>query len=215
MTDQHIHLSQPLLSAGTALSDAHAAVILMHGRGSTARQILTLADYLPQDGVAYLAPQAANQTWYPHSGFGPLETNQPYISSAFQTMTDLLAQVSAAGIPVDRVVWGGFSQGACLAAEYVARHPQRYGGLFVLSGALLGPPDMPRAYDGSLAGTPVYVGGANRDPWVTEPQLRLTASALQDLGGSVQIEVQASPEHTVRETDIAHMQAMIAALLPA
>jgi predicted esterase len=210
MADRQIHQNQPVLTYGTALNDARVAVILLHGRGGTAQSILGLAAQLPQEKIAYLAPQAANQTWYPNSGFIPIEANEPYVSSAFQTVVNLLAQITAAGIAGDKVVLGGFSQGACLAAEFVARHPQRYGGLFVLSGALLGPPDSPRQYAGSLEGTPVFVAGVDHDPWVTERQLRLTGQVLEEMGGSVHVEVQPGAEHTIRTMEIAHVSNMIA-----
>lgn len=210
MSDQHVHRGQPVVTSGVPLQEAAAAVILMHGRGSTAQSILALADHLPRESIAYLAPQAANQTWYPNSGFMPIEANEPSVSSAFRTIGDLVDQITAAGLATDKIVLGGFSQGACLAAEYVARHPRQYGGLFVLSGALLGPPDMPRQYAGSLAGVPVYVAGSDRDSWVTERQLRLTGRILQDLGASVQVEVQPGTQHTVRQTEIAYVRDMLA-----
>jgi predicted esterase len=202
-----IHEDQPVLTAGGALSDARIAVILLHGRGGTAQDILGLAGQLPQAGIAYLAPQAAGQTWYPYSGFGPLETNEPYISSALHTVAGLLAE---AGLAPERVLMGGFSQGACVIAEFAARNPRRYGGLFVLSGALLGPVDLPRDYSGSLDGTPVFVGGCNHDNWVTEQQLRLTAQTLQDLGGVVQIEIQPGSTHTIRASEVVQVARLIA-----
>ena len=214
MSYQHVHQGQPVFTYGAALSGAQVAVILLHGRGGTAQSILALAAQLPQEKIAYFAPQAANQTWYPLSGFVPIESNEPYVSSAFQTVTDLLAQIVDAGITLDKVVLGGFSQGGCLAAEFVARHPQHYGGVFVLSGALMGPPDLPREYPGSLDGTPVFVGGCDRDSWVTERQLRLTGAVLQELGGSLQIEVQSGTEHTIRQTEIAHVRDMISKVGP-
>lgn len=213
MAGTPIHQTQPVFTAGAALSDAQAAAVLLHGRGGTAQDILALAEVLPQEGIAYLAPQAAGQTWYPNSGFIPVEANEPYVSSAFETVAGLLSRIADAGIPAERVALGGFSQGACLAAEFVARHPRRYGGLFVLSGALLGPVDSPRDYPGSLDGTPVYVGGANRDSWVTEHQLRLTARVLGDLGAAVQVEVRQDSAHTIRQTEIAQVSALVAGLL--
>jgi predicted esterase len=210
MADRQIHQNQPVFTYGTALNDAHVAVILLHGRGSTAQSMLGLAAHLPQEKIAYLTPQAANQTWYPNSGFMPIEANEPYVSSAFQTIVNLLAQITDAGIAADKVVLGGFSQGACLAAEFVARRPRRYGGLFVLSGALMGPPDSPRQYTGSLDGTPVFVAGVDRDSWVTESQLRLTGQVLGEMGGTVHVEVQPGTEHTIRPTEIAHVSSMIA-----
>jgi predicted esterase len=212
VSEQHVHQGQPVLTYGAALNDAQAAVILLHGRGSTAQNILSLASELPQEKIAYLAPQAANQTWYPNSGFIPIEANEPYVSSAFQIIADILAHVTEAGISAERIMLGGFSQGACLASEFVARHPQRYGGLFVLSGAVMGPPDAPREYAGSLDGTPVFIGGINRDPWVTEKQMRLTADVFQQLDGEVHIEIQPGTEHTVRQSEIAYVNNMITAL---
>jgi predicted esterase len=213
MFDQSIHQDQPVLTGGISLNDAEVAVILLHGRGSTAQSILGLALHLPQEKTAYLAPQAAQQTWYPHSGFLPLEVNEPFVSSAFQRIADLIERIKAAGLPAEKIMLGGFSQGACLAAEFVARHPQRYGGLFVLSGALMGPPDAPRQYSGSLDGTPVFIAGSDHDSWVTAEQLRFTGRVLQQLGGAVQVEIQPGTEHTIRHTEITHVGSMISQAL--
>ena len=213
MSNQPIHQDQPVLTCGISLNDAEVVVILLHGRGSTARSILGLALHLPQEKTAYLAPQAAQQTWYPHSGFLPLEVNEPYVSSAFQKIADLVDRVKEAGIAVDKIVLGGFSQGACLAAEFMARHPQRYGGLFVLSGALMGPPNTPRQYSGSLDGTPVFVAGSDHDSWVTEEQLRLTGRVLHTLGGVVKVEIQPGTEHSIRQTEITYVNSLISQAL--
>jgi phospholipase/carboxylesterase len=213
MDDQRIHQDQPVFTYGAALKNAQVAVILLHGRGSTAQAMLGLAAQLPQEKTAYLAPQAAHQTWYPNSGFIPIEANEPYVSSAFQTVVDILAHITDSGVAADKVVLGGFSQGACLAAEFAARHPQRYGGLFVLSGALMGPPDAAREYSGSLDGTRVFVAGSDHDSWVTEKQLRLTGQVLRALGGTVTVEVQPGTEHTIRQAEIAHVSNMISKAL--
>jgi predicted esterase len=212
MSNQHIHQGQPVLAYGAVLDEAQIAVILLHGRGSTAQNILSLAGEFPQEKITYLAPQAANQTWYPNSGFIPIEANEPYVSSAFQVITDILAHITESGISTEQIMLGGFSQGACLASEFVARHPQRYGGLFVLSGAVMGPPDMPRTYSGSFDGTPVFIGSIDRDPWVTEQQLHLTAEIFRQLDAIVVIEIQPGTEHTIRQSEIAHVNNMIAEL---
>jgi predicted esterase len=213
MSDRRIHQNQPVFTSGAALNDAQVAVILLHGRGSTAQAMLGWAAQWPQGKTAYLAPQAAHQTWYPNSGFIPIEANEPYVSSAFQTIVDILAHITDSGVTADKVVLGGFSQGACLAAEFAARHPRRYGGLFVLSGALMGPPDAAREYSGSLEGTPVFVAGSDHDTWVTEKQLRLTGQVLRELGGTVTVEVQPGTEHTIRQAEIAHVRNMISKAL--
>ena len=124
-------------------------------------------------------------------------------------MIVLLENSTFHGIPHHKIIIGGFSQGACLAAEFVARHPRLYGGLFVLSGALLGPPDMPRQYKGSLEGTTVFVAGSDHDSWVTEAQLRLTGAVLGDMGGRVHATIQPGSDHTIRQTEIAYVSEMI------
>jgi predicted esterase len=209
MTEPPIHKDQPTVSYGTALVDASAAVILLHGRGATAQNMLELAAHLPTDGVAYLMPQAADNVWYPNSGFDPFIDNQPHLSSAMDRVEALLQRVQDADIPLGKTVIGGFSQGACLAAEFTARHARRYGGLLVLSGALMGPPDTPRNYAGSLDGTPVYIGGVDNDPWVTAAQLRETAAVLEGLGGDVTIEVRQGSEHMIRQPEIEQAKQLI------
>ena len=209
MIDPQFHQNQTVLTYGTDLNDAQMAVILLHGRGSTAQSILGLAPHLPQEKIAYLAPQATHQTWYPNSGFIPIDANEPYVSSAFQRIADLLAQITGAGIAADKIVLGGFSQGACLVAEFVARHPLRYGGVFVFSGALMGPPDSSRAYSGSLDDTPVLVSGHDQDSWVTAKQLRLTGQVLEELGADVRVEIQPGTDHGIRQTEIAYASSMI------
>ncbi len=204
MATERIHQAQKTLTYGASLDKATAAVILLHGRGASAQSMLELATLFPSDGIAYLIPQAWNNTWYPNSGFAPFEVNEPYYSSAVDTIRGLIQQVNDASIPTDKIVLGGFSQGATLASDFVARHATRYGGVILFSGALMGPKDTARDYAGSLDNTPVYIGGANRDSWVTEAQLRETAEVLGKLGGQVTIEVQNSAEHTIRQSDIAH-----------
>ena len=202
MSQQQIHQTQPVLTAGARLEEAEAAVILLHGRGASAQSMLELAAHFPKEGIAYVIPQAANSTWYPNSGFSPFEVNEPYLSSAMATIHDLLAQIEAAGIPASKTILGGFSQGACLASEFVAQNATRYGGLLVFSGALMGPLDMPRAYQGSLSETPVFIGGVNQDSWVTETQLRHAAQTLEALGGQVTLQVLNGRDHTIRQSEV-------------
>src|SRR5690625_2715503 len=133
-----VHQDQPVEYRGRSLEDANFAVILLHGRGSTAQQILTLAHHLNRPDAAYVAPQAFANTWYPHSFLAPIEQNEPHLSSALRVIGDLIHHVEQAGISPERTLLGGFSQGACLVSEYVARNARRYGGLFVLSGGVIG-----------------------------------------------------------------------------
>ncbi len=198
--------------AGRPLAEAGAAMILVHGRGATAGSILTLADYLPHPTMAYLAPQAAGQTWYPYSFLAPLSENEPYLSSALARLGELLAEATAAGIPPERIVWAGFSQGACLAAEFVARHAQRYGGLVLFSGGLIGPPGTPRAYAGGLAGTPVFLGCSDQDAHIPLTRVEETAETLARLGAVVDKRIYPRMGHTINDDEIAAAAALVAAL---
>src|SRR5512142_3224056 len=139
--------------AGEPLGRAQAVMLMMTGRGDRAEDILSLAKEFHQPGFAYLAPQAAGNTWYPNRFLVPLEQNEPWLSSALGFVGAALSQIIQAGIPHKRVMLLGFSQGACLALEFAARNAQRYGGIVGLSGALIGPDDAPRNYSGSLSGT--------------------------------------------------------------
>ena len=146
---KNIHQGQPVLQAGQPLEQAKAALLLVHGRGASAQSILTLADELPHPEFAYLAPQAANGAWYPNRFIAPIESNEPYLTSALEIVGGLIQHITDAGIPPERIILLGFSQGACLAQEYAARNPQRYGGLVGLSGGLIGPIGMEFSYPGS------------------------------------------------------------------
>jgi predicted esterase len=144
------HQGQPVLAAGAPLDQARAAMVLIHGRGASAQDILSLTDELSQPDVAYLAPQAAGNTWYPYSFLAPLSSNEPYLSSALDVVAALLEHIAAAGIPAERTLLLGFSQGACLSLEFVARNARRYGGVAGLSGGLIGPDGASRDYPRSF-----------------------------------------------------------------
>lgn len=207
-----VHAGQPLRHTGRPLAEAGAAMILVHGRGATAESILELAGYLPHPQMAYLAPQAAGQTWYPYSFLAPIAQNEPYLSSALARLEGLLADVTAAGIPPERVVWAGFSQGACLAAEFVARHAQRYGGVLLFSGGLIGPPGTPRDYAGTLAGTPVFLGCSDRDAHIPLARVEETAAALARLGAAVDKRIYPRMGHTINDDEIRAAAALVAGL---
>jgi predicted esterase len=206
------HQGQPVLAAGEPLERARAAMVLVHGRGATAQDILTLAGELDQPGFAYLAPQAAGSTWYPYSFLAPIERNEPYLSSALATLDQLLAHIAAAGIPAERTILLGFSQGACLATEFAARNARRYGGLVGLSGGLIGPDGTPRDYPGSLDGTPVFLGCSDVDPHIPAARVQYSAEVLRGLGGDVTARLYSGMGHTVNEDEIEAVQAIMAKL---
>jgi len=209
----------PSLRAGTPLEQARAAVLLVHGRGATAQSMLPLADELELPGLAFLAPQAPGHSWYPYSFLSPLQHNEPHLSSALGVLGDLLEQIEQAGIPAERVALLGFSQGACLALEYAARNPRRYGGLVGLSGGLIGPPGSLFDYAqtggraSSLDGTPVFLGCSDIDPHIPAARVRETDAALARLGARVTTRLYPGMGHTVNADELAAARAVIQALL--
>jgi predicted esterase len=211
------HQNQPVFTAGKPLASAKAAMILVHGRGATAPSILDLARALPHPDMAYLAPQAADNAWYPHSFIAPqaanhswypnsflapIASNEPGISSAIQAIADVVKQVEEAGISAENIIIGGFSQGACLSSEFVARNPRRYGGLLVFSGGLIGPQGTPRDYAGSLDGTPVFIGCSDIDFHIPVERVHETTATLTRMGAAVTERIYPGMGHTINQNEI-------------
>lgn len=209
------HAGQPVLITGAPLEDASGAVIMLHGRGASAEDILSLTTYLENDGLAYLAPQAAGHTWYPYSFLSPLAENEPGLSSALDVIDTLLAELGARGIPAERIALLGFSQGACLAVEYAARHPRRYGAVIGFSGGVIGPPEHDFAYAGSLHNTPVFLGCSDVDPHIPLARVEQTAALLAGLGAAVDKRIYPGMAHTVIPDEIDAAQALLDGLAPA
>jgi len=207
------HQGGQIYERGKPLADATAAMILLHGRGATATSILELATLLPHADLAYLAPQAAGNVWYPYSFLAPIEQNEPDLSSALQAVADVVAAVNAAGIANDRIILGGFSQGACLAAEFVARNATRFGGLLVFSGGLIGPPGSARTYAGDLAGTPIFIGCSNIDAHIPEERVNETATVLLGMGAEVTQQIYPNMGHTIVQDELDRAQLIVAAAM--
>lgn len=207
------HQGQPILTAGEPLDRAQAAMIMIHGRGATAESILTLADELNQPGFIYLAPQASGYTWYPNSFMSPIPSNEPGISSGLAIIAGLIERLAEAGFPSEKIMLLGFSQGACLSLEFVARHTRRYGGVAGLSGGLIGPDGTPRDYPGSLAGTPVFLGCSDVDFHIPKGRVELSAEVLRQLGGDVTMRLYPGMGHTVNEDELAAVQTMMQGLI--
>jgi phospholipase/carboxylesterase len=205
------HDGQPVLLAGEPLDHASAAMILVHGRGASARDIMTIATEVAEPGFAFLAPDAAGGAWYPNRFMEPLESNEPWLSSALATVGRVLALVEEQ-IPASSVILLGFSQGACLTLEFAARNAGRYGGLVGLSGGLIGPDDTPRDYPGSLGGTPVFLGCSDVDPHIPARRVLETAGVLETLGGKVTVKLYPGMGHEVNEDELDHVRRLMAAL---
>lgn len=206
------HQGQPVRTAGAPLDQARAAMVMVHGRGATAESILTLASALDRPDFAYLAPQAAGSTWYPYGFMSPIPSNEPGISSGLQAIRDVLDRVEEAGIPPERTVLLGFSQGACLASEFAARNARRYGGVAALSGGLIGPDGTPRDYPGSFAGTPVFLGCSDVDFHIPRERVEHTAEVMGRMEAKVTMKLYPGMGHLVNEDEIAHVQAIVDAL---
>jgi predicted esterase len=207
------HHGQPVHTAGAALGAGRAAGILLHGRGATAESILELVRVLESDGVTWVAPQAAGHTWYPNRFLAPIESNEPWLTSALDAVGDVLAQVELAGIPKRRILLGGFSQGACLALEFVIRSPARYGGVAGLSGGLIGPPGTVWPAGGSLDGTPVFLGCSDVDDHIPRARVLESAASLRERGAEVTDVLYRGMGHTVNDDEMAHVQRLVHGLI--
>ena len=213
MTMAGPHDDQPLVTVGTPLDEAEAAMVLVHGRGASAQSIVRSMESIQADGLAMLAPQAARNTWYPNSFLAPVEQNEPGRSSGLAAIGRAIERATDAGIPSQRIVLLGFSQGACLAGEFVARNPREYGGLAVLSGGLIGETVEESSFTGSLAETPVFLGCSDVDPHIPVERVHVTAQVFADLDADVQTEIYEGMGHTVNQAEIDHVESLVAPVL--
>ena len=199
-----------LLSAGSTLADAAGALILLHGRGGSARDILGLGQAISPSGWAMLAPQAAGQTWYPYSFLAPREENEPYLSSALERVRTMVESALAAGILADKIAIAGFSQGACLATEFAGRNPRRYGAVLAFTGGLIGPAGASITLTGDLAGTPVLFSSGDPDPHVPWERVEQSADSFRQIGGRVALNRYPGRPHTILPEEIDAARRMLA-----
>jgi predicted esterase len=194
----------PVLQAGEPLETARAAMLLLHGRGASAADIMMFADVLAVPGYAFLAPEAPGSAWYPNSFLSPLISNEPYLSAALRRIESLIASIQSNGIPLERTVLLGFSQGACLTLEYTVRHAfaGRYGGVVAWSGGLIGPDGTVWDYPGSLDGTPVFLGCSDTDPHIPRARVDLSATVLGEKGATVTERIYPGLGHTVNQDEV-------------
>lgn len=199
------HRGQPVFAQGAPLEQARGVFIMAHGRGATAPSLLSLGAEIPLPELAFVAPQAAGYTWYPYSFLEPLERNQPHLDSALAVLDSLVQQVEKLGKDPRQIFLLGFSQGACLVLEYTRRYPRRYGGVFGLSGGLIGPPGTRFEGDGSLAGTPIFLGCSDHDPHIPASRVRESSQALQAMGAQVTEKLYGDLGHAVNADELYHI----------
>lgn len=192
------------------MATARAAMILVHGRGASAADIMTLGAELMHPGVAYLAPQAAGNAWYPNPFTAPMESNEPYLSSALEVVGSLLATIEKS-VPAERVILLGFSQGACLTLEFAARNARRYGGVAGLSGGLIGPEGTPRDYLGSFDGTPAFQGCSDVDPNIGKDRVLEAADVYRRMGAMVTVKLYPGMGHTVNDDELQAVREIVVA----
>ena len=203
------HAGQPVAAAGLPLGQAPVAVIMVHGRNAAPANILDLVPRLARPHVTYLAPAAADRTWYPHSFLAEVASNEPGLSSGLGVLAALVDRVEAAGVPRTRIVLLGFSQGACLTAEFAVRHVSRFGGVVAFSGGVVGPPGTTWTAPGDFAGTPMFFGCSDHDSHVPEWRVTESANLCTRLGAAVTRRIYPGMGHVVNDDEIAWTQRLL------
>jgi predicted esterase len=204
------HQQTNVAEAGVSSSEADAAMIMIHGRGATAPSILEMVSQFEADKkITYRAPQANGNTWYPYSFLAPTDQNQPGLSSGLQKIHDIIQELEAEGIAKKNIYLLGFSQGACLASEFIARHPAKYAGLIALSGGIIGDSVNMDAYSGDLEGTPAFLGCSDVDPHIPKERVNETEELLKKLGANVTKKLYPGMGHLVNKDEIEHINALL------
>jgi predicted esterase len=204
------HADASVLHAGAPVAGARLVVILLHGRGASAEDILGLSREVRAADVAFLAPQAAGHTWYPQTFLAPIQENEPSLTSALRLIAASIDDLANHGVPAERVALMGFSQGACLSLEFVARHARRYAAVAALSGGLIGPPGTPRDYSGSLDGTPVFIGCSDVDAHIPLERVHESTTVLRRLGAAVDERIYPGMGHTITRDELDAVNALLA-----
>jgi len=191
-----------IVTAGKPLDEASKVLIMLHGRGASAEDILSLSSYLTVKDYALIAPQATNNTWYPYSFMVPPAQNEPWLSSALSLIKDLVTDATNKGIASENIYFAGFSQGACLTLEFVARNATKYGGVVAFTGGLIGDKIYRDNYKGDFNKTPVFIGTSNPDPHVPVDRVKETTEILQNMNADVTVKVYNNMGHTINQDEI-------------
>ncbi len=216
MTQFGIHRNQPVFTMGARLEEAKAAVIMLHGRGASAQDILQIATEFSLREIAYFAPQAYQNTWYPHRFIAPLEDNEPWLSSALEKVDLQVQELEQAGLATSQIALLGFSQGACLTAEYAARHPRRYGAVIIFTGGLIGPENSPLDQypeNADFEQTPVFLGCSDVDFHIPLSRAEETATKLEAMNANVDLRIYPNMGHIVNQDELTAAEALLTALV--
>ena len=191
-----------IYTAGKELREAEKVLILIHGRGGSAREFLSLANRLNIPDFAILAPQATDFTWYPNSFLAPVAQNEPPYSSALKVLEELLQDIKETGIASENIYVAGFSQGACLTLEFVTRNAQRFGGVAAFTGGLIGDKINTESYSGDFNGTPIFIGTGDPDPHVPVERVEASAEILREMNANVEVKVYKNRPHSISEDEL-------------
>lgn len=191
-----------IITAGKDSSKAKKAMIFLHGRGGSAHDILSLANQFPVEDFALFAPQATNNTWYPYSFLAPPAQNEPWLSSALEILKDLLEEIKSNGLTSENIYFAGFSQGACLTAEFVTQNAEKFGGIILFTGGLIGDRIYVENYKGDFAGTPVFIGTGNPDAHVPVERVEETARIMKGMNAMLNVEIYKGRPHTISQDEI-------------
>lgn len=206
-----IHNPNNIITAGQPLETANKVMVMVHGRGGSARDILSLSQYIDDKEFAFVAPEATNNTWYPHSFLRPMAENEPYLSAALEVLGSLRARLqSDYNVKLPQIYWLGFSQGACLLLEFIARNAVTYGGVFALSGGLIGPEGTPRNYDGLMDGTPIFLGCSDTDSHVPKQRVLDSSAVFEGMGATVTTKLYPNFPHSINEDELKIVNQIIA-----
>lgn len=203
------HQNPKIVTHGVSPDEADLAMIMIHGRGASAESIITLSNEFDTGNIHYRAPQADQFTWYPYSFLQPTDRNEPGLSSGLQLIFDMISDLESEGIPKEKIILLGFSQGACLSTEFVARHPAKYGGIIALSGGLIGDSIKKENYESDLEDTPYFVGCSDVDPHIPEERVNESAEVMNKLGAEVTKQIYPGMGHTVNQDEIDHIKKII------
>ena len=206
-----IHNPNNFLTAGKPLSEATKVMVMVHGRGGSAADMLSLSEHIESDDFAFVAPEASAGTWYPYSFLKPLTENEPYLSSALQVLTSVRARLqSDYNVKPSQIYWLGFSQGACLVLEFVARNAMEYGGVFGLSGGLIGPDGTDRNYDGAFGNTPIFLGCSDTDSHIPKERILESKQIFERMGAAVMAKLYPNFPHSINEDELNIVNLLIA-----